>query len=122
MWKAYAAQLKANKLKTKTKKEDSAAKVLQFNFREYLKRKHRLEEIRKIAEAKAIRDEAKRIEMDKEMIRKQKEEAEEAEKASRLIIEKQMLEKEIEQQRQQIEEEEENMRKVSGCCISFKRR
>ena len=121
MWKAYAAQLKANKLKTKTKKEDSAAKVLQFNFREYLKRKHRLEEIRKIAEAKAIRDEAKRIEMDKEMIRKQKEEAEEAEKASRLIIEKQMLEKEIEQQRQQIEEEE-NMRKVSGCCISFKRR
>ena len=80
-----------------------------------------MEEIRKIAEAKA-RDEAKRIEMDKAMIRKQKEEAEEAEKASRLIIEKQMLEKEIEQQRQQIEEEEENMRKVSGCCISFKRR
>lgn len=117
MWKAYAAQLNANKLKIKTKKEDSAAKVLQFNFREYLKRKRRLEEIRRIAEAKAIRDEAKRIEMDKAMIRKQREEAEEA---SRLIIEKQMLEEEIEQQRQQIEEE--NMRKVSGCCISFKRR
>jgi len=53
MWKMYAAKRAAKKLK---EKEEKAARVLQFNLRAYLRRKRRLEEIRKIAEEKAKAD------------------------------------------------------------------